>query len=281
MTVNIIVLHYRKPDDTIDCLKSIAKLEKSNIRIKILLIDNNPNDIVSSNLFRDLHGMLKQVQHDIDLEVIKNRKNLGFAGGINIGIKEALKDKDTDYILILNNDTILPPLLLTELLRNPADITAPVVKFKWDNQWKYDFGGKVNWNIGRTYHLETNNWAMKQFGNETIDYVSGCCLLVKRRVFEEIGLFDERFFFYFEDADFCLRAKKAGFNIMVNPNISIYHKLGRSIGRWSNRAIFYNLLGNFLFITKNLGFRIPIGYIYLLLLTGKIIINRLMSFRGQ
>ncbi|MBI5452414.1 glycosyltransferase family 2 protein [Candidatus Gottesmanbacteria bacterium] len=282
MTIYIIVLHYKNIEDTISCLESIAKLKKDNLQIKVILVNNNSTSEESP----PLAGPPSEVI------TIKNPRNLGFAAGVNVGIREALKNKQTDCVLILNNDTILPPHLLTELLKAPGDITAPVIKFQWNEKWVYDFGGKVNWWTGRTTHIESTNqpspsrshfatpgrWPHGLLpGEKSIDYVSGCCMLVKRKVFEKIGLFDEKYFFYFEDADFCIRAKKAGFKVTVNPNVNIYHKLGGSVGRWTNKAIFYNLLCNFIFISKHLGWKRPIGYIYLLLLTVKIVLNRILS----
>lgn len=266
MTVYIIILHYRNIKDTLLCLQSIAGLNCDRLSIKVILIVNNSIiKIQKSKLYRKIQS----------LQIIQNTKNLGFAGGMNVGIREALNDKRTDYILILNNDTIVPADLLTKLLEQPSDITAPVIKFRWEGKWVYDYGGKVNWWTGRTLHIESTNKQIIQLSNQPIDYVSGCCMMIKRRVFEKIGLFDENYFFYFEDADFCTRAKRAGFDITVNPKVTVFHKLGGAVGRWSNRAIFYNLRSNFIFITKNLGLKRPIGYTYLLVLTGKIIFNRI------
>ncbi len=265
MTVYIIVLHYKNTRDTFNCLRSITRLKIDDSIIKTIVVANDTRNLQPTNY-----------------NLIKNSRNLGFAAGVNVGIREALNDKNAAYVLILNNDTILPPNLLTELLKTPVDITAPVIKFKWDNNWKYDFGGKVNWLTGRTTHIEkitSGRWPDGLLPGELgkIDYVSGCCMLIRRKVFEKIGLFDEKFFFYFEDADFCVRAKRIGLKIAVNPNTTIYHKLGSAIGRWTNKAIFYNLVGNFIFISKHLDWKRPIGYIYLVLLTGKIIINKIIG----
>ncbi|MBI3954894.1 glycosyltransferase family 2 protein [Candidatus Gottesmanbacteria bacterium] len=102
-------------------------------------------------------------------------------------------------------------------------------------------------------------------------------MMVKRKVLETVGLFDERFFFYFEDVDFCLRAGKYGYKIGVDREVIVYHKLGSSVGRWSKKAIMYNLISNYKFIRKNLGVRQITGLIYLFLLTLKIIYNRLVK----
>lgn len=269
MNLYIIVLHYGNINDTISCLESVAKLKKNNLQIKVILVNNNSTS--EKSWFRKLNLPPSEVI------TITTSRNLGFAGGINIGIKEALKDKNADYVLILNNDTILPPNLITELLKNPSDITAPVIKYKFRSNWVYDYGGRINWWTSRTKHIESSKLHHRGEHGLTIDYVSGCCMLVKRNVFEKIGLFDEQFFFYFEDVDFCVRAVKAGFYVSVCADAYIYHKLGGSIGRWSNKAILYNLYGNFLFITKHLGIRIIIGYIYLLILAFKILFNKIIG----
>ncbi len=267
MLIYLVILHYGKADNTLSCLRSITKLKKDNLQIKVILVDNNSTS--EESWLRKLNLPPSEVI------TIKNLQNLGFAGGINIGIKEALKNKNIDYILILNNDTILPKNFLQKILINPDDITAPVIKFKFKSYWVYDYGGKINWWTGRTKHLESSRLHLRGEQESIVDYVSGCCMLIKREVFEKIGLFDERFFFYFEDVDFCVRAKKSGLGISVCEDAILYHKLGASIGRWSNRAILYNLYGNFLFIIKHLGLRSPIGYIYLVLLSFKIFINRI------
>lgn len=264
MKIYIIVLHYGEVDNTLHCLESIGKLDNDKFQLRTVIVDND----VENRFTRSLVN----ARDDI---IIQTNKNLGFAGGVNVGVREALSDKDCTHILILNNDTILPKDLLIKLLENKSGVTGPVVKFKWDGKWKYDFGGRIDWNIGRTYHLESDNLTMKQFSKEKIDYVSGCCMLISREVFEKIGLFDEKFFFYFEDTDFCVRAKKTGFTIGICTDTNIEHKLGGSVGRWSNKAIFYNLSSNAIFITKHLGWRRPLGFGYLLLLTGKIIFDKL------
>jgi GT2 family glycosyltransferase len=259
MKTAILILHYKNKEDTLKCLESVNKLQ-GHFPIKIILINNDKNWNLKNR----------------DLEIINNKENLGFAKGINIGIRYALKDKDVGYILILNNDTVVPKNLLAVLLKEKPDIVSPVIKFKSiDDRWVYDYGGKIDMWTGRTTHIESEILNNK-LGRD-IDYVSGCCMLVKKEVFEKIGLFDERFFFYFEDADFCLRAKKEGFKITVNTSVCVFHKLGGSIGRWSKKAILYNLKNNFLFINKNLEWRKITGFFYLLILSAKIFINYVLG----
>lgn len=269
--VYIVILNYNGFADTEKCLKTLHILADKGYKLTTFLVDNGSKREEIKKLKSFITSPQNRKTFKLkNIRLIENKKNLGFAGGMNNGIREALKDKSCEYVLILNNDTILPSNLLTVLDDTGVDIISPVIKFKWNGKWIYDYGGKINWWTGRTTHLESSKIIDK------IDYISGCCMLVKREVFEKIGLFDESYFFYFEDVDFCVRARKAGFTIAVNPNINIEHKLGGSIGRWSNKAIYYNLTANAIFIRKNLGLRWPLGYLYLTLLAVKIIINKLV-----
>src|SRR3989338_7134224 len=275
MKVSIIILHYKNVQDTFDCLRSIGKQIFNNDYIEVILVDNDEKSSLNDHI-SELEKLLKKIT------ILTPTNNLGFAKGINLGLKKALEDKKTDYFLILNNDTVLPGDTLIKLIANDADIVSPVLKFKnAKGEWVYDYGGKINWWTGRTTHVESANKPINQLTNNPIsydlDYVSGCCMMVKRKVLETIGLLDERFFFYFEDVDFCLQAGKKGFKIGVDIDTVICHKLGSSIGRWSKRAIMYNLISNFKFIRKNLGVRQVTCLIYLFLLTLKIIYNRMVK----
>ena len=179
---------------------------------------------------------------EIKIIVVDNSKtNLGFARGVNVGIREALK-KGAEAVLLLNQDTKVEKDFLFSLLENPADIVGPVIKFRRGGKWVYDFGGRINWWLGRNKHIEKFSIFNFQF---SIDYVSGCAMMIRRGVFEKIGLFDERYFLYFEDADFCLRAKKAGFKIAIEPKSVIVHYLkeGRKKPLWQRwEAVKSNLI---------------------------------------
>lgn len=271
MKLAVIILHFGNIEDTATCIKSVLDSNFEKEKIKVIIVNNDVN--------ADNESFLKLGIKEKD--IINNKKNLGFAKGINIGIKSALSDKNISDILLLNNDTILEKNTLKLLVDKKQEIVSPVIKFRFENIWKYDYGGRINWWIGRTSHIESTNHLINQSslpaqaGNQQIDYVSGCCMRVKREVFESIGLLDEQFFFYFEDVDFCVRAKKAGFHISVVTDAYITHKLSASIGKWSKKAIYYNLTSNAKFIRKHLGLRSPIGFIYLFLLSLKIVWNKI------
>lgn len=189
------------------------------------------------------------------ISVDNSRHNRGFAGGVNIGIKKALASGAT-HILLVNPDLKITQANIDELLKTQADIVGPVLKFERFGKTIYDFGGKVNWFLGRPTHWEN--------ASGPIEYLSGACLLIKREVIKKIGLFDERFFMYFEDVDFCLRAKRAGFSIAVNPDVVVSHQIAEQRKTHDRFKIMANLRSNWRFILKwqPLIFK-PLGLLYL------------------
>lgn len=266
----IIILNWNGKKDTIECLKSLEELRTPDSELRTIVIDNGSTD----GSVEEIQKLTLRLRSGQELKIIENKENLGFAEGNNVGVKYALEN-GADYVIILNNDTVVPKNFLN-LFKNDADIIGPVIKFKHEGKWVYDYGGYLNWWIGRPKHYELPHYTLNPSAY-TLSYLSGCCLLIKRKVFEKIGLFDERFFLYFEDLDFCLRAKKAGFKIALESKVVILHKLGGSVGRWSKTAIWHNLRSNFIFISKHLGWRRPIGYIYLMALSIKILVDKLIK----
>lgn len=257
----IVILNYNCKLDIIDCLKPLIQSLPVSRQSSIIIVDNASID-----------GSVQLIKQKFPrLKIIENKKNLGFAAGNNIGIKYALKN-GAEYVLLLNPDTIVKKGFLKPLLKNPADIVAPVIKFKREKEWIYDFGGKINWCLGRSYHLETKSQKL----NLAIDYVSGCAMLIRKQVFEKIGFLDERFFLYFEDADFCLRARKAGFKIAVEPKSIISHKL-REGKRKSWLQIYHLLRSNLIFINRHISFwRKPLAYLYWWTLLSKLLLARII-----
>src|SRR3989344_4898538 len=223
----IVVLHYGDSNLTLNCIKSILRNKK--------------------------------------LKIINNKENLGYAGGMNIGIRYALS-KGADYVLLLNNDVFFEKEIISNLVNffeknKNAGIVAPAIKFIKKKKKKKNFGGKDNKIFGRTSHNEAENINEKNI--KLTDYVSGCCMLIKKEVFQKIGLFDEKFFLYYEDVDFCLRAKKAGFKTFVLPSVSIYHKLSESVGKNSSTAVYNQTKSALIFAKKNSGLKrfLNLGFI--------------------
>jgi len=273
--IYIVILNYNGFADTRQCLETIFQLEDKSYQLSTLVIDNGS----SIEELAMLKNFIKKY-YLANLRLIENKKNLGFAKGNNVGIRYAL-NHGADFVLLLNNDTKIQMNFLKNLIALDMPISSPIVKFrefKEHPKFIFDLGGFVNWWTGRTYHLNAYRETVDKYKSKKyleVEYVAGCCMLIRRDVFEKIGLLDEKYFIYFEDVDFCITAKKKGFKVVVDPQGFIYHKLGGSMDRWSSRAIYRNLLGNFIFISKHLGWRRFTGYAYLLTLTGKILFDRI------
>lgn len=237
--VFIIVLHYKNWKDTNECLSSLDKLDYpstgSGQGFEIIVIDND-------------------------------KENKGFAGGNNIGIKQALK-KDADYILLLNNDTIVEPDFLKGLIKagesdKEAGILGPVI-YEYPSNKIHFTGGKINWLYTKGTHVQgtRNNppagEAGKQETKET-DYVTGCCMLIKREVIDKIGLMSEDYFLYYEDVDWCLRARKAGFKCIIVSTAKIWHKVSQGLSEASFSYIYYHFRNGLLLSKQNATFFIKI-----------------------
>jgi hypothetical protein len=237
----IVVLNWNLSEITRDCVLSLRKLSYPAFRI--LIVDNGSTDNSVEIL---------QVLEDVTLLV--NEKNVGFAAGNNHGIEYALK-KDADYVLILNNDVVVAPDMLSKLVSvaqsdSSVGVVGPVIYY-------FDAPGKV-WFAGmefrdslyvvrRGLHLE-----YPLDPAERVDFVSGCGMLVKREVWEQVGLFDDRFFMYYEDLDFSLRVKKAGYSLMCSTQAKMWHILSASTGgHESPLKQYYQVKSTFLFCKKH------------------------------
>ncbi len=216
--------------------------------------------IVDFKSHEKVQKLIREIRETGDIGVIvvdNTQDNVGFAAGVNKGIKMALQ-KGADRVLLVNPDIRINAGEIRGM-GEMGDIVSPVLKFKRGGKWIYDLGGKVNSIIGRTTHTEVSQGdAFGTKGRGThfsrrhlcVDYVSGACMMIKREVFEKIGFFDEGFFLYFEDADFCLRAGKAGFKIAVDSSIVAEHQIEEHRITGDRFKIRQNLKSNFLFIRK-------------------------------
>ncbi len=255
-TIAVIVVNFRTPTDTIDCLQSLTRLENRRYHILPILIDNaSPDDSVK--IFK------QKIPH---IKLIESSKNLGFAGGNNIGIRYALENK-ADYVLLLNSDAkIIDSEMLVHMLNTGADIVGPVVEFEAaDHHRHFDYGGMVDDLFGRNTHLETDD--PQKCCTTKPDYLSGVCLLIKTKVIKKIGFLDEKYFLYYEDADFCLRAQKAGFTLSHCKEAKVWHQLSLSTNKLGKKKMKILAASQFRFCTHHLSiFSFPFYFSYTLYL---------------
>lgn len=214
MNICAIIVSYLGSEDTIRCVQSLI----SQGICKILVMDNSAD--------RDETAILKEAFRGLgSVEILTNGVNNGFAGGINYILNRDLGNNRDTYLL-LNNDTIAPEgfvrTLTTGMERSYLDIAAPLI---------YAFPEKyVLWSKGHYYSNLTGLITSKPLPAifRTYPYLTGCCLLVRREVFEKMGLFDDSFFLYGEDVEFCHRALTYGFCIGVVEDARLYHRISSS-----------------------------------------------------
>jgi GT2 family glycosyltransferase len=264
--IYIVIITYQSDKDILGIFDSI-KYETTileNSKLHIIIVNNGSNNRILEIIKNDYRN----------IKVINNNSNLGYAKAANIGIKYALKNKATDIILI-NQDVILPKNFLKPVILNSHEIVSPVIRFKRSGEWTYDYGGKIDWKCGRNYHIEeSKQLSVISYQFKDIDYVSGCCMRIKSQVFEKIGYFDERFFMYFEDADFCIRAKKEGFRISAERKSVITHNFKEGVDKPFSIQLEMTK-SNLIFILKYLKWNIPFGILYMIGLIIMILINKI------
>jgi GT2 family glycosyltransferase len=228
-----IVLNYRTPDESLLAVKSL--MASSRPIDNIIVVNNDSRDDT-----RDaLRGLLSKITY------IHTGGNLGFSGGTNTGIREAIKG-DAEHILLVNSDVIVPPdaveQLEDSLERQPsAGIAGPVVLARSAPDHIASLGMSYAPATGRMRHRGYRAIFSAQATpvDQVVDGVSGCLMLVSREVFDAVGLFDEDYFFSFEDLDFCLRARRAGFVTVLAGRATAYHEGGQSLGASSPRRFYF------------------------------------------
>jgi len=217
--ISIIIITYNSQGHIKKCLRSIKDNARKNLRFNLILIDNASSD----NSAEFIHNFPWK-----NLTFIKNNKNIGFAKAVNQGINYALKNFESDYFLLLNPDAFLEKDCIEKLVNKAIEnkynglisplIIAPKTRQPWFS------GAKIDWLKMRTEHLHCS---ITQ-GLKKNAYLSGCCLLISRSLVEKINLFDERFFLYYEDTDYSLRARNVGFNLILVKKAICYHNESQS-----------------------------------------------------
>jgi len=259
-----VLINYLQDDLTLDCIKSIKNSNYDNIEIILI------NQIST----KDSENKIKSEFPEITF--IPTEKNIGFASACNLGIRKALEGK-AEIICLLNNDTIVLPDTFSNLMKgfsfsDDVGIVGPKIMY-YDKKDKVWFGGgKLLLNKGaKTVHLDMNKLESEGNNNvKEVDFITGCALMVKRKVFETVDLLDEKYFAYFEEVDFCYRVKKAGYKILYVPQSKLYHKVSSTTKKYFSGLInYYKFRNRLYFLKKHLPFEqflslLPIVFYYAL-----------------
>ena len=215
----VCILNWNGGNDLKECIDSIRINTYENY--KITIIDNNSSD-----------SSLSLLQEDI--EVISLKENYGFSRGYNIGLQQCINNQD-EYIILLNFDTLVGPTFIQDIANNIKESKSKYiygVKILYNNKKDIIWyaGGKVQLGKGIISHIGIKNLDEKYTEDYETGYVTGCCMIMHKDIFFELEGFDQKFFMYNEDVDFCLRAKEKSIKCKFLANPKIFHKVSLSIG---------------------------------------------------
>ena len=241
-SVAIILVNYNGYGDTVECVKSIRDIKYNNYKIFIVDNDSPDADRLRADLFLADNA-----------EIIYSNNNLGFSGGNNLAIEIAIKE-EFDYIVLLNNDTIVEPNFLEALVKTAqasekiGAVTGKIYYYyQRENVWSA--GGAYSRNTGLTVQYSGPDTDTFDIEKE-ITFATGCLIMFPSRVVREVGLLDETYFLYSEDSDYCQRIIDAGYKLIYSPKSIIYHKVSASTGDKSPMQQRYMMRNNLFMIKK-------------------------------
>ena len=212
------MLNWNGREDTLECLRSLASVSYRNF--EVIVVDNGSND-GSVGAIRSAHP---------NVRVIENGANLGFAAGCNAGIVDAV-NRGVNYVLLLNNDTVVAPDLLDELV-NAADNFPDAGVF---SAKIYCFSDPLRiWYAGARWMKSDGNFRYLNAGElddgasledvRDTEYASGCAMFFRTATVKQVGMLDASFFLTFEETDWCYRVRKVGYRCLVIPRAKVWHK---------------------------------------------------------
>jgi len=258
--VSIIILTTNALAMTKEQLLDVAKLDTGNLDCECLIIDNGSSDGTEETL---KNYKLPNMKY----KFIQSGANLGFAGGNNVGIRDCLRRK-LDYVILMNNDLILPVDIVTKLVsfmekNKDIGVSSPKMYFAKGYEYHKDrykenelgkviwyAGGNLDWDNIYSPHRGVDEVDIGQYEKvEDTEVANGACVIIRREVFKKVGLLDDSFFLYWEDADFSQRAKMAGFRVVYYPKTCMWHKVSASTGGSGSPTNDYFLTRNRFYFT--------------------------------
>ena len=244
-SVVAVVLNYRRPADTIDCIGSLQRTE--GLKPEIIVVDNGSDDGSAERIAESFPAM----------QLIRNRSNLGYAGGNNVGIRDALK-RGAEFVLVINNDCTIAPDALGRMVGAAHARGAGIVSPKVYDFFKPEI---IQYAGYRNIHLLAQGLPVGEGERDEGQYereaemsaAPGCALLLSRRLLESVGLFDELFFAYSEELDLCRRALDAGYHILFVPSAHVWHRKAATLSPRSPEYTYYLTRGRLIYARKHLG----------------------------
>ncbi len=244
--ISIITVNFKQRDVTIDLLRSIQE-NRPNEAIEVIIVDNGSEVDYGA----DFREVMPEVVY------VRSERNLGFAGGNNLGITHA----KGDYLLFLNNDTEITEDLIVRLKKElddhpEAGLVSPLLLYHEDKDLiQYAGYGKINYFTGRNSaggSKEINQGQYDRVCEETA-YCHGAAMMCRRRDLDRVGLMDERYFLYYEELDWGEKFRRAGLKCWFCGAAHVYHKESVSVGKETPIKTYFMARNRMLFIRKNAG----------------------------
>lgn len=243
--VGIVLVNYNGKKYLPDCLNSIENQDYEELMT--VVVDNCSKD--DSVAF--IKGSYSKV------ELISLDENKGFAGGSNIGIKYAI-EAGCEWIMLLNTDTVIETNMISQLLlyADERTVVAPRMYREVQKDGKeilWYAGGKIDYQTDEIQQLiyETETNKDKNMTPKEVDFITGCCILIHKSIFEQIGYLPEEYFLYYEDTDFCVKLKENGIKMLYVPSAGLWHRVGGSAGgEISCVSQYYDTRNKLYFINK-------------------------------
>lgn len=243
--VGIILVNYNGEKYNKECIDSILKSTYEDY--EIIVVDNASSD-------NSVESLEKNYGNKITL--FRNLKNEGFSEGNNIGIKIA-KKKNCDYILLLNNDTVIIEDCIEKMVKcsinNANSVVSPKIYYYDNKEIIWSAGARMLWKKGLAAQNGLNMRDNGEYNQSlNVEFGTGCCLLIPMEIIDSVGLLSKDYFLYYEDTDYCARILKSGFYIVYEPEAILYHKVSASTGgEESYMYIYYNTRNRLLFNKKH------------------------------
>lgn len=256
--ISIIIVNYDSEELTKACIKSLDSID-TTVKVEVVVVDNG-----SQNPF------VAPKKTKLPVTVLRSESNQGFTGGNNVGIHHAIERSNSDYVLLLNNDTQVSKDFLQKmydwLLKRPEyGMVCPKIYFSKDREFHQQSytpdqkgkvlwyaGGSIDWQHMTAFHRGVDEVDRNQFANQTdSDFCTGCCVLIKREVLEKIGFLDADYFLYFEDVDLSMKARSFSYKIGYTDDAHIWHEnAGSSNGPGSVLHLYYQTRNRLLFFWR-------------------------------
>ena len=241
--VFVVVLCFNGVDLTVGCLDSIQKQDYPNV--EVVIVDNGSTD----------GTVLTITEKFPQVQIVQNHENLGYALGNNKGIDYAL-DAKSEAVFLVNNDTRLQETCISNLMKtiheNPKiGIVGPMV-YTWEgNKTISSAGGLVDWRMAHAVNVGMGERDEGQYPGRCVDFINGCGMLVTREAIERVDRLDPKFFMYWEETDWCLRAKKSGFKVYFEPSAVMEHKASILSTELGPTTLYYMTRNRFLFFYRH------------------------------